>query len=820
MKLIKKLLFISFVQLLFVSVLSAGSISGKITLVSSAGIVVGAEGAEVFAYNTTSSTDSSVFTASTDSDGNYLFENLPAGEYGLFTQLRNMYGKYTAPISLGENEDLTGIDISLSDDGILGYDNQVSGVVKSSDSKSPLDGVEIVLYEDVPDSAAYLMSYSVADGSFIIQDIKPGNYRVSAYKYGFAKYSSNSIITVAENSKITGVEVVLTPLASDASLSGTVTNSVTSQPVKDVKIFIYGDGIVIPIDAKNQGIITTDKDGKYKIDNLMSGKYWYFTEIDGYESIWGEVDVNGATTLDIVIKQLVSGTIEGIVLDADGNPVKGTFVDFIPADKENYNYSYAVTNAYGKYSAQVGVGSYYVVCYANGLDSLFIGNKPSDLVPIKMFYKNALKIEDATIVKVQENQTTTDIDFTIPAEKEIEVVVTGSVKDDKGNGIEGATVELWQDNYFYTCQDNSPVGNLAKTDADGNYSLTVSQKSYSTISFTLLAYKDDYAVEYYNEKSEWYLADVLEASESGTKSDINFTLTEKSVVFANSISGQVTNESGKGLENVFVAAYSNSGYGYEEAKTDENGNYKITNLKNEDYIVGFFSLDNYIPELYDNVFTWEEATAVKANGDVTGIDVVLTEGEISVWDSSKTILGNVSDEAGNPLANVVVILKNSEGNAVASARTDAKGNYSCATSSRMVGEAIASRVGYVSTVKSLDEISPVANTVLLNLSLCKTVTAVDNQKNKNVPSEFTLQQNYPNPFNPSTTINFSLPTSQNVKLEVFNMLGETVATLINKPMSAGNHKYEFNASNINSGLYLYRITAGSFVEIKKMMLLK
>ena len=61
---------------------------------------------------------------------------------------------------------------------------------------------------------------------------------------------------------------------------------------------------------------------------------------------------------------------------------------------------------------------------------------------------------------------------------------------------------------------------------------------------------------------------------------------------------------------------------------------------------------------------------------------------------------------------------------------------------------------------------------------------------------------------------------ENVKLEVYNMLGENVATLINKTLSAGNHNYKFNASKLNSGIYFYKIQAGNFLKIKKMMLLK
>jgi len=89
-----------------------------------------------------------------------------------------------------------------------------------------------------------------------------------------------------------------------------------------------------------------------------------------------------------------------------------------------------------------------------------------------------------------------------------------------------------------------------------------------------------------------------------------------------------------------------------------------------------------------------------------------------------------------------------------------------------------------------------------------------------VPSEFVLSQNYPNPFNPSTTIQFALPKQANVKITVYNSIGEEVATLINREMNAGFQSINFDASNLSSGLYLYKIKAGNFVDVKKMMLLK
>jgi hypothetical protein len=88
------------------------------------------------------------------------------------------------------------------------------------------------------------------------------------------------------------------------------------------------------------------------------------------------------------------------------------------------------------------------------------------------------------------------------------------------------------------------------------------------------------------------------------------------------------------------------------------------------------------------------------------------------------------------------------------------------------------------------------------------------------PFSFALDQNYPNPFNPTTTINFSLMKTSNVTLTVFNILGQRVATLVNGQLSAGEHTVSFNAVNLATGVYLYRLEAGQYVAIKKMMLLK
>jgi hypothetical protein len=87
-----------------------------------------------------------------------------------------------------------------------------------------------------------------------------------------------------------------------------------------------------------------------------------------------------------------------------------------------------------------------------------------------------------------------------------------------------------------------------------------------------------------------------------------------------------------------------------------------------------------------------------------------------------------------------------------------------------------------------------------------------------IPGEFTLYQNYPNPFNPSTTIKFAIPRAAFVRLEVYNLLGQRVASLVSGNLSGGVHDISWNAGNASSGVYIYRLTSGNLVQSKGLVL--
>jgi len=139
--------------------------------------------------------------------------------------------------------------------------------------------------------------------------------------------------------------------------------------------------------------------------------------------------------------------------------------------------------------------------------------------------------------------------------------------------------------------------------------------------------------------------------------------------------------------------------------------------------------------------------------------------------------------------------------------------------------------GNVSTVSTTQLVSTIgeqfvglsqnANTVIESGFLVHGAFGTTNiDEEKQLPQKFSLSQNYPNPFNPTTTIKFELPKQSLVKLELFNVLGQCVAILVDEIRPAGHYSEQFNASNITSGVYFYRLQAEAFKETRKLILLR
>lgn len=153
-------------------------------------------------------------------------------------------------------------------------------------------------------------------------------------------------------------------------------------------------------------------------------------------------------------------------------------------------------------------------------------------------------------------------------------------------------------------------------------------------------------------------------------------------------------------------------------------------------------------------------------------------------------------------------------------RTDETSN-GAAGYSRSITYLFLAKTGTQISITAADTNS--ANTGVIPVSdvtfIFSSVTGVS-QTNNNNPENFSLEQNYPNPFNPTTQINYSIPSSQRVMLKVYDELGREVATLVNKDQPAGNYTVDFNAAGLASGVYIYRLQAGDYGQMKKMILMK
>jgi hypothetical protein len=116
-----------------------------------------------------------------------------------------------------------------------------------------------------------------------------------------------------------------------------------------------------------------------------------------------------------------------------------------------------------------------------------------------------------------------------------------------------------------------------------------------------------------------------------------------------------------------------------------------------------------------------------------------------------------------------------------------------------------------------DEFTRVSSRDTLQLVYQSSSTSVPSTEQ---PMQFSLSQNYPNPFNPSTTIEYALPANAHVSLRLYNAIGEEVKEMVNEMQTAGVKSVRVDAENLPSGVYLYKLVAGSFTQTKKMILVR
>jgi hypothetical protein len=313
---------------------------------------------------------------------------------------------------------------------------------------------------------------------------------------------------------------------------------------------------------------------------------------------------------------------------------------------------------------------------------------------------------------------------------------------------------------------------------------------------------------------------------------IDFSLTPLPSL-EDSISGNVKDESGNGVPSRVVAIPENRLPLHRIARfshTDAEGNFMIGGLAAGEYLVLAVPFSGYAPAFYKKdafgIIHANDADIVQVDGDVTDINI----GVVPILSIGPCRLaGRTTTSDGGGLEGVNVFVTSGSGDIVGYGLSEAGGNY---TVEGMPGGSLTvavDREGYSAANASV-EIPAGAFEATADVVLTPEGT-VGVETGARVPSTYSLNQNYPNPFNPSTTISFDMPVGGNVLLNVFNVLGQRVATLANGPVEAGVHAVTWNGRDVAGrqvapGLYLCRltVTAGNGREvysgIRKMLLTK
>jgi hypothetical protein len=359
-----------------------------------------------------------------------------------------------------------------------------------------------------------------------------------------------------------------------------------------------------------------------------------------------------------------------------------------------------------------------------------------------------------------------------------------------------------------------------RTDSLGKF--TFKMKENDTVIVYAKPFDFNYYPEYWNNKRSFAEADRIAMTGNITNIDI---VVDPKPVYPNGISGAVKDTLSNAVTG-HIAAYRIVN-GRMEKKyamvTDSLGLYAFANLLPGKYILFVMPHNNFRPTYFKyngtQTTNWRNADSVMVDsaGIVSGINFrVVPRSDSGHARITGTLRGYTRN---NLIAGAFIYAYDANMKVVSYAVTDQNGKYILGElvpgTYTLISDAIDYRMG-ASTDIQVDYGRNSALTVPLTVE----PEGVTDVENEGVANGFALEQNYPNPFNPSTTIKFSLAEKANVKLAVFDMLGREVAVLVNGEQSVGSHSVEFNASQIASGVYFYKLQSGSLTLTRKLVLMK
>ncbi|MBA4313434.1 MAG: hypothetical protein C0417_12495 [Chlorobiaceae bacterium] len=584
------------------------------------------------------------------------------------------------------------------------------------------------------------------------------------------------------------------------------------------------------VDSSPFNLLITIRSNSFSDPAVSIGKvYRYYVTAANYigESLPSN-DV--AFELGVRPPSLIRGIIKGnIVNDSSGFPIGGVRLRFYKTDGFLY-FREARTDSLGDYSIHIDTGSYYI--YA------------SKWTYQPEWFDNVTERENATLVPVA-NRDTSIANFglkpIVPPIPPRLVSISGIVTDSiTGNPIKDAFVVFMRSTrqiHLIQNQEGHLFGNrnetfmipgfgtligvmrVVRTTDDGSYTAWVPD----SLNYIMLAFKLGYIPEFYNNKLTPYDADRIFPTANMT--GLNFDLVSNPNA-QNSVAGQVKSLAGEGVLSK-VVLFKKTPIGVFPLRcgiTDTNGNYSFGYLYAGYYYTKAYPFSAYAPAWHSvdscGIGCWVNADSFFVDGNTTDIDICVQPITISGFASiSGTVneSGNGTEVQGatvyavSPLSNTVVGYDITEPDGTFEIQNLPPGLY----------QMVVDKEGYAANDTPVYSVDAVNNFTVNEIDLSISNVTLDAPEIENgMPTKYQLSQNYPNPFNPVTHFQFSIANSQLTILKVYDLLGREVVTLVNEVKQPGAYTVNWDASVYPSGVYYYRLQSGSFIETKKLILMK
>lgn len=533
-------------------------------------------------------------------------------------------------------------------------DAQRSGTVTDGAGQL-LPGVELVVLKEVVNDQGrhewqeVTRTTTDGNGHYAITNLPPGNYVIELGEA--ARHSGQEYIIFEDQTPRHGQAMV--QAAAQGAINGTVTDQ-QGKKVGQVAVSLYAvvDANGYTYEQLVRRMLTDDK-GRYKFRDLPAGQYkmgfadTLYPERYVAEYYPDAMDLWTATVIDLtgdkrqIDAQLgIAGSLAGRVTNGQGEALVGVGVELYRYSDDGSGYMYWQTV---NWTNTFGDGSYTFSGLATGSYRLYYADNQWPALYAPEYYNNAAVLELATDVLVSDGAAVTGIDVQLAPPGQI----LGTVTDEAGQPIEGIGVNLYSDpdGDGYWAQNYS-----GGTDASGAYSVSGLPAGVYRVAFVDWMGPWRYQPEYYNDAATLESATDIVVAEGAIVEEIDAHLAP-----TGHIQGQVTDMDGQPLANAAVLVYTmwegGEWYPMNAVATDALGFYDLGGLVTGTYRVGFaYSLEvgHVVAEYYDNVATVEEATdiVVVAGAIVSGINAELPK--------PGAVQGAVTDENGQPLANIVV----------------------------------------------------------------------------------------------------------------------------------------------------------------------